>query len=80
VGWNVRRIRTEKTITIEELADRAEIDSSYLAKIERGTVNPSIGKLASVAKALGVKLADLVVEPAPGSRAPKPLPAGRRPA
>jgi transcriptional regulator with XRE-family HTH domain len=79
VGWNVRRIRTAKKITIDELADISEIDPSYIARIERGVVNTSIGKLEQISRALSVKLVDLVVEPPAGAKAPQPMKAGRRP-
>lgn len=79
VGWNVRRIRTGKGITIEDLAGQAEVDPSYLARIERGTANPSIGKIEALAKALSVTLIELLEDPPAGAKRPKPLPAGRRP-
>ena len=80
VGWNVRRIRVERGVTIEELAGEAEVDDSMLARIERGTVNSSIDLLERVASVLKVRLVELFVEPLPGAPAPKPLRSGRRPA
>lgn len=79
VGWNVRKLRVAKELTIEELADRAELDASFVARLERGQVNASIDNLDRLAKRLGVKLADLTVEPKPGEKPPAPLRAGRRP-
>lgn len=79
VGWNLRKLRVAKGLTIEELAARAEADASYVARLERGQVNVGIDLLERLAKPLGVKLADLVVEPEPGTKPPKPLPAGRKP-
>lgn len=78
VGWNVRRLRAGKHITIEELAGRAEVDASYLARLERGEVNVGIVILDRIARAVSAKLSDLVVEPAPGEKPPNPLRAGRR--
>lgn len=79
VGWNLRRMRVAKRLTIEELADRARINESYLARLERGEVNVGIVILSRLARVLSAKLADIVVEPAPGERAPRPLSAGRQP-
>lgn len=79
VGWNVRRIRVAKAVTIEELADRAGVDASTIARIERGTINTSIGAVEKIARALDVKFAELAIEPPKGTKAPRPLPAGRRP-
>jgi transcriptional regulator with XRE-family HTH domain len=79
VGWNLRRLRVARGLTIEELADRANASAPYVAQLERGEVNVGIVLLERLAKRLGAKLCDLTVEPPPGAKAPKPLPAGRRP-
>jgi Helix-turn-helix. len=79
VGWNVRRLRVGRGMTIESLAGEADIDASYLARLERGEVNVGVVILDRLGKALAAKLADLVVEPAAGAKPPKPLKAGRRP-
>jgi transcriptional regulator with XRE-family HTH domain len=79
VGWNVRKLRVSKELTLEDLAGRAGTEPSYLARLERGQANPTVELLDRLAKRLGVKLADLTVEPAPGEKPPKPLKAGRRP-
>ena len=79
VGWNVRRLRVAKPFTIEELAHKASVDESFLARLERGEANVGIVILDRLRRALGVKLVDLVVEPAPGEKPPRPLPPGRRP-
>ena len=78
VGWNVRRIRVIRGITIEDLAGRADLDASYVARIERATVNPSIGVIEKLGRALGVPLTDLVQVPPRSAHPPKPLRSGRR--
>ena len=78
VGWNVRRIRVARGFTIEELADRAGLDASYVARIERAVVNPSIGVVEKLCRALGASLTELVREPARGAGPPRPLRGGRR--
>lgn len=80
VGWNVRRIRVAKEVTIEELADRAGVDASTIARIERGTINTSIGAVEKIANALGVKFFELAIELPKGAKPPQPLPPGRKPA
>lgn len=79
VGWNLRRLRVAKGLTIEELAGRADADASYVARLERGQVNVGIVMLERLAKQVSAKLSDLVVEPEPHAKPPKPLKAGRRP-
>ncbi len=78
VGWNLRRMRVAKGFTIEELADRADADPSFVARLERGQVNVGIVMLDRLAKQLGAKLVDLTAEPEPGAKAPRPLRAGRK--
>lgn len=78
IGWNLRRLRAERGISIEQLAGEAEVDASHVARIERATVNSSIDVLDRLAAALKVRLADLLIEPPPGSSPPKPLRSGRK--
>lgn len=79
VGWNVRKLRVAKGLTLEDLAARAGTAATYLASLERGEVNAGVDLLDRLAKRLGVKLANLTVEPMPGEKPPTPLKAGRRP-
>jgi transcriptional regulator with XRE-family HTH domain len=53
-GQNVARIRNEKTLSQDQLAEKAEIDRTYLSGIERGVRNPGIKVVIRLAKALGV--------------------------
>jgi transcriptional regulator with XRE-family HTH domain len=59
LGWQVRQLRESKGWTQETLADRAELDRSYVAGIEAGLRNPSTKALAKLARALGVTLSAL---------------------
>lgn len=78
VGWNVRRIRVERDLSIETLAGEAALEPSYLAKLERGEINSTVLVLAKLAKSLRAPL-DQLFQPFPvGAKAPKPLPGGRR--
>jgi transcriptional regulator with XRE-family HTH domain len=78
VGWNLRRLRVAKGLTIEELAGIGDADASFVARLERGQVNVGIVMLERLAKAAGARISDLVIEPEAGSKPPKPLPAGRK--
>lgn len=60
LGEKIRSIREKKVMTQEDLADKAQIDVSYLAKIENGYVNTTIRYLIKISKALGVKARDLL--------------------
>ena len=58
-GLAVRRAREAKGLTQEKLAERAELDSTYISGIERGVRNASLLSLVRVAKGLGLPLAKL---------------------
>lgn len=60
IGVKISKIRKQKKITQEKLAEMASIDYSYLNLIEAGKKNPSIKKLAKIARALGVSLKEIV--------------------
>jgi transcriptional regulator with XRE-family HTH domain len=79
IGWNIRRLRVARGLTIEDLADLGGLTPNYVGELERGRVNVGVLALDRLAKALHVKLGQLVEEPAPGSTPPEPLKAGRRP-
>jgi XRE family transcriptional regulator, regulator of sulfur utilization len=53
-GHNVRRLRLERKMTQEELAQKAGINRSYLGSVERGGRRTSMENIARLAKALGV--------------------------
>ena len=60
VGKNIRDYRTDAGLTLEKLAEMADLSWPYLSEIERGRENISLDKLARIAKALNVKLTKLV--------------------
>jgi transcriptional regulator with XRE-family HTH domain len=57
---NVRRIRHEKEMTQEELADQAGLSARYLGSIERAAVSASVTVLGQLADALRVDASDLI--------------------
>ena len=58
-GLAVRRAREAKGLTQERLAERADLDPTYISGIERGVRNASLISLVRVAKGLGMPLATL---------------------
>ena len=78
VGWDLRRLRVERGLSQERLAFAAEIDRAYVGRVERGKENVTITTLEALARALGVAVAALFVEPELGASRPALLLAGRR--
>jgi len=59
-GRNVRKRREAKQLTQESLAEKADLDRTYISDIERGTRNPGVRNLVLLAKALGITSAKLM--------------------
>jgi transcriptional regulator with XRE-family HTH domain len=59
LGAAVRRLRTERSLTIEALATRASVTFSTLSQLERAKSEPGWMTVRRVADALGVSLAEL---------------------
>ena len=60
---NLRRIRHDKKMTQEELADRAGLSARYIGAIERADKTASVTVLGRIAEALGVDPAILIERP-----------------
>ena len=59
VGRKIRQFRRKAGLTIEELADRAQIHPNYLGDIERGRRNPALENLEKIAKGLNQPLSEV---------------------
>lgn len=78
VAWNLRRLRVAQDLAQELLAVDAEVDRTYVSRMERGLENPTVGVLDRLAKALGVAVGELLAPIKSGTARPKPLRSGRR--
>ena len=54
-------MRLERELSQEALALEAEVDLSYLGRIERGDNNPALLVLCRLANALGVSAAEILL-------------------
>ena len=59
-GQNVQRIRKERNISQEKLAELAGLHRTYIGMIERAEKNITLFNIEKIAKALGVKISELV--------------------
>ncbi|QUN06370.1 helix-turn-helix transcriptional regulator [Shewanella yunxiaonensis] len=60
VGLSVRQMRIQKKLSQDELALRAEIDRSYVGRIERAEVNITLDMLYKIAEVLGCEAIELL--------------------
>jgi ribosome-binding protein aMBF1 (putative translation factor) len=67
-GVRLRRLREAKGWTLAELADRAEVGSATVFRVEKGQHAASLDVLACLAEALGMTVSELLaMEPSEGS-------------
>lgn len=59
-GINVRRVRQERGVTLEALADEVGLAYSYVGQIERGLRNPTLAVVERMAAALRAHPLDLL--------------------
>jgi transcriptional regulator with XRE-family HTH domain len=60
---NLKRLRADRGISQEELADRAGIDRTYVSSLERSIYAAGIDLVDKLAKGLDVTVAELLTEP-----------------
>ena len=60
VGERIRTIRNGVTLTQEKLAEKADVHHNFIGEIERGNMNVSLDTLVKIARALGVKVKDII--------------------
>jgi transcriptional regulator with XRE-family HTH domain len=60
VGRNVKRIRQDRGLTQEELAERSGFSQQYISGLEQGRRNPTVVSIYELANALGVSHMELV--------------------
>lgn len=60
VGRNFARLRREKCLTQEEVAERSGLSQQYISGLESGRRNPTLITIYELAEALGVSHVDLV--------------------
>ncbi|WP_035383516.1 helix-turn-helix transcriptional regulator [Ferriphaselus sp. R-1] len=56
----LRQLREERGWSQEQLAERADLNRSYLGEVERGRAVPSIVTVAKLAEALEIQLSSFI--------------------
>ncbi len=65
VGREVRRWRTERGLTLSQVAERSGLNIGYLSQIENDKASPSLEALAAIGAALDVPLAWFLLDDSP---------------
>ena len=58
IGQRIKELRSQKNLTLEELAERSGCTPGFLSQIERNRAVPSIATLDAIAEALGTRVSD----------------------
>ncbi len=61
VGAHVRRLRTERGLSLRSLAAKTDFSPSFISQLENGQVSPSISSMEKIAATLGVTLGEFFV-------------------
>lgn len=67
LGGLLRAKRLENRLTLQEVAEKAELSASFLSQAERGKATPSIVSLINIAEALNTDIHYFISPPAPAS-------------
>ena len=60
LGPHLRALRIARGLTQAELAERADTNTMFISKLERGVTTPTIGTLVRLARALDCRVTNLV--------------------
>lgn len=60
IGLKIKVYRSLKGYSQDDVANRLDIDKSYLSKVERGLTNPTLLYLKNLSEVLEIKLEDII--------------------
>jgi transcriptional regulator with XRE-family HTH domain len=60
LGEAVRVKRKQAGFSQEKLAERADLSTVFISRVERGRESPSVDSLVKISRALGLRVRDLV--------------------
>jgi len=56
----LKKLRTQKALSQEELAFKANLHRTYISQLERGLKSPTLNTLSNLSDVLGISLAQFV--------------------
>ena len=62
IGEKIKRLRVEKQLTQEELANRCELSKGFISQLENDLTSPSIATLIDILDILGTNLNEFFSE------------------
>ena len=68
VGAQIRRLRTDRGLTLAQVGELADLNVGYLSQVENDKASPSLETLAAIADVFEVPITWLLVDAAPAPR------------
>ena len=62
IGEKLRKLRLQRNLTQEEMADRCELSKGFISQVERDLASPSIATLTDMLECLGTSLKEFFSE------------------
>jgi transcriptional regulator with XRE-family HTH domain len=66
VGAHIRQLRSDRGMSVRELAKQTDFSPSFISQVENGLASPSISSMQKIAEALGVTLGEFFAAAAGG--------------
>lgn len=63
IAVNLKRIRSARKMSLDEVSEQTGVSKSMLGQIERGESNPTIGTIGKIVSGLRVEFDELIQEP-----------------
>ncbi len=58
IGLKIRKIRQDRELTVQQLAERADVSKGLISRIENGRTIPSLPVLIAIVKGLNIEIND----------------------
>lgn len=65
IGDKLKRLRQQRSLTQEEMADRCELSKGFISQVERDLASPSIATLKDMLECLGITLQEFFTDEQP---------------
>lgn len=62
IAQNIKKIRTSKGLSVQEVAYRCDIERSNLSRLEAGKTNMTVKTICLICSALNVEITDVIKE------------------
>lgn len=60
IGDTIAKLRLQRGLSQEALADKCGVHRTYISQLERGLKNPTLNVLQKISKAMDVPLSELI--------------------